>query len=446
VLAIIERIFFFAAIVLFSVILGFLISQYKIFPYTLMVDSKTVIDDLVIWAKLWARGESKEDQVHLIPSTFMPGPEEETRDRRAASDGFTFMSRFWNGRFELALVDIEGAVVHSWGVPDAVYDAAGARILPLKRGQYEIMGSHLFPNGDVLFIINYRVMAKLDRCSNLQWIFHESPHHDLEVLDDGRIWVATRKLRETKHSATRTYNDDQIVLLSPDGIILDRISVYEAFMESDYRGVLLEGSSDYPSVSGLDVMHLNDIDIVSLPFSQHHDFADPGDFLVSLRRPDSVAIIDRDTRRVKWALTGAFLRQHDPDLLPDGSILVFDNRTDKSQFNGARHLVEPQRFGYSRVVQLNPETQQILWSYEGTPERPFYTSIHGGQQQLPNGNVLITESEGGRVFEIEKESNRTVWEFRNIVDQEDGLVWLGRITEAVRYPPDYPRFLHEPCP
>ena len=445
-LAILERIIFFVALVVFSALLGFLISQYQVFPYALIVSSKIYVDDLIIWTKLRARGDEKEDQVHVIPSSFIPATEDNLTDLDAVSDGFTFMARFWDGRFELTLVDTDGTVVHSWQVPEAVYEAAGAHILPLERGQYEIMGSHMYPNGEVLFIISYRVMAKLDRCSNLQWIFQDSPHHDLEVLEDGRIWVATRKVRETEHSATKTYYDDQLSLLSSDGKLLEQFSLFDAFMDSDYRGVILAGSSAYPSVAGLDVLHLNDVDIIDPSFARHHAFANPGDFLVSLRKPDSIAIIDRDTRRVKWALTGAFLRQHDPDALPDGSIIVFDNRTDSSQHNGAKHMVEPQRFGYSRVVQLDPETQEVLWSFEGSREEPFYTSIQGGQQQLPNGNVLISDPEGGRAFEIEKGSNRKVWEFRNIVDREEGLVWVGRVTDAVRYSRDYPQFLGEPCP
>jgi hypothetical protein len=31
---------------------------------------------------------------------------------------------------------------------------------------------------------------------------------------------------------------------------------------------------------------------------------------------------------VKWSQTGPWLRQHDPDFLSDGRILVYDNRDD----------------------------------------------------------------------------------------------------------------------
>jgi hypothetical protein len=47
VFSIIERVIFFVAIVMFSAVLGFLISQYQVFPYALMMDSKVLLDDLV---------------------------------------------------------------------------------------------------------------------------------------------------------------------------------------------------------------------------------------------------------------------------------------------------------------------------------------------------------------------------------------------------------------
>ncbi len=72
-----------------------------------------------------------------------------------------------------------------------------------------------------------------------------------------------------------------------------------------------------------------------------------------------------------------------PDLLSDGTISIFDNRTDKGQHNEAVHPTEPQSFGYSRILRFDPETQEVLWTFEGSKERPFYTSIQGDHQVLP---------------------------------------------------------------
>ena len=50
-----------------------------------------------------------------------------------------------------------------------------------------------------------------------------------------------------------------------------------------------------------------------------------GDLLVSLRNVSSLVAIDAETKMARWAMAGSFRRQHDPDLLPNGHILVFDN-------------------------------------------------------------------------------------------------------------------------
>jgi len=53
---------------------------------------------------------------------------------------------------------------------------------------------------------------------------------------------------------------------------------------------------------------------------------------------------------VKWWRTGPFLRQHDPDFLPNGHILVFDNR-----LGGRDH-----RFGESRIVEIDPKNPESI--------------------------------------------------------------------------------------
>jgi len=48
--------------------------------------------------------------------------------------------------------------------------------------------------------------------------------------------------------------------------------------------------------------------------------------------------------------------------------------------------------------------------------------LMGKHQALPNGNMLITESDNGRAFEID-ESGEIVWEFVNLVgDGKVGIV------------------------
>jgi hypothetical protein len=80
----------------------------------------------------------------------------------------------------------------------------------------------------------------------------------------------------------------------------------------------------------------------------------------------------------------------------EGLILVFNN--------GLKN-----RFGYRRssILAIDPVEESILWEYHG---RFFYSSLSGTQQSLPNGNVLITSSHGGRVFEVTP-SQEMVWQW-----------------------------------
>ncbi len=54
--------------------------------------------------------------------------------------------------------------------------------------------------------------------------------------------------------------------------------------------------------------------------------------------------------------------------------------------------------GFSRVLEVNPKSNEMVWSYEDELRANFYTSVMGSYQRLPNGNTLICESTTGRIF------------------------------------------------
>ena len=49
-------------------------------------------------------------------------------------------------------------------------------------------------------------------------------------------------------------------------------------------------------------------------------------------------------------------------------------------------------------MEFNPATNEIVWSYDGSDDKNFYSKLRSAQQRLPNGNTLITESDRGRLF------------------------------------------------
>ena len=124
--------------------------------------------------------------------------------------------------------------------------------------------------------------------------------------------------------------------------------------------------------------------------------------LVSLRSLSTVVIIDKKTDEIVWRLGyDTLAQQHDPSMLDNGNVLVFDNGTCRK--NGG--------WSHSRVLEVNP-SGEIVWEYKDSPVHNFYSCHISGARRLPNGNTLITEGCFGRMFQV-TQSCEVVWEYIN---------------------------------
>ena len=80
---------------------------------------------------------------------------------------------------------------------------------------------------------------------------------------------------------------------------------------------------------------------------------------------------------------------------------------------------------------------EVVWSFAGTEAVPFASATCGANQRLPNGNTLITESEGGRAIEVTS-AGKIVWEYYNPYRNNDSEIsW---IYEMSWLPEDTKRF------
>ena len=131
---------------------------------------------------------------------------------------------------------------------------------------------------------------------------------------------------------------------------------------------------------------------------------------------------------MRWALSGQWLRQHQPTLLANGRILLLDNQ-------GHR--------GMSKVIEIDPFTQEIAWSYQGDADNPFSTRTGGSVQRLPNGNTLVTESDSGRAFEVTAQ-RRVVWIYHNGARAGAHGEFVANLCEVVRLPVDFFAWLSAP--
>ena len=87
-------------------------------------------------------------------------------------------------------------------------------------------------------------------------------------------------------------------------IVIDDISIYDAFAQSPYAAIL-----DYIEPAG-DVFHNNTV--VVLDGSQEHRSAifRKGNLLICMRMLNTIAIIDPRKKQVVWALKGLWRQQH----------------------------------------------------------------------------------------------------------------------------------------
>ena len=364
-----------------------------------------------------------------------------THDPDRAHDGLTFFSRSHDAA--AVLVDMDGEVVHEWRLPfsDVWPDPPHTKWTPDDKYIYW-RRARLMPDGDVIAIYTTPVdspygygMVRVDADSNLVWSYADNAHHDFAVADDGSVYTLVQGYRSTHRRPVDgmpqlpdLVMDDALVRLGPDGEERDRLNLLDLLADSEYRYLLQMDAPGTQSPAGKgrpgDVLHTNTVSLIDASFARHHDFADPGDLLVSFRPLDTIAIVSMQDREITWATRGFWTAQHDPDPLPNGNILLFDNKG-----HGAPGAP-------SRVVEFDPVSKAVPWMYAGTANRPLWSNELAAQQRLPNGNVLITSSQTGRLLEVTRDGE-IVWEYLNDVRRTvDGTDYTSAILEASRYSAD----------
>ena len=361
-----------------------------------------------------------------------------------AFDGYTLVVAYRptrHGGFNAYLMDMDGRTVNEWDADvSRIWPDLGDTALAGLESSMDIHGAHLYDNGDVVLDIGAVGTAKLDRCSNVQWAVRAPTHHHVEPLPDGGILTPS-----TIHRTARPpgqlfaavgpagyYMDDTILRIGPDGRPQQEKSVIEILLQGGWASALISGPGGGKAFAEDDPLHVNDVEMLPPELAPAFPMFAAGDVMISVRNLNTVFVADPADWTVKWLMTGPFVGQHDPDFLPNGHIMLYDNR-----LTG----VTP-RLGNTRLLEIDPLTRAIVWSFEGTGDQVFYAHSRGEQQLLPNGNILIVDPHGGRLLEIAPAAgNRTVWEWVNLV----GVGEVGLVTDVQRVARDALTWVGKPC-
>jgi len=317
---------------------------------------------------------------------------------------------------EAYLMDMDGRVLHRWRyeiedvwpeVPQTIHSTFWRRV-------------YAWPNGDLLAIFEGIGLIRIDRDSRLLWAYRGGCHHQAYVTPEKQIYVLTRRAQIVERiNPEKPIVPDAITILDSGGKKLREVPLLECFEKTQFKQYL-----GLMNPRG-DIFHTNSIYVFDGSSAQASPLFAKGNVLISLLKIDTVAIVDMQNEAIVWAQTGRgnplWKKQHDPTLLPNGNILLFDNR------------------GYnkkSRVMEYSPSQQRVVWQYAGDEKSDFYSKTCGTCRWLPNGNILITESDNGRALEITR-GKIIVWEFYNPHRAGEDNELIATLFELERLAGDY---------
>lgn len=360
-------------------------------------------------------------------------------DPRSAG-GYTLATPVGSGM--TVLIDEDGRICHTWTaqdfVPGYAYLLPGGRLL--VRGQQKVDETKV---GAGLAAGSTDILLEIDWDNNILWRFeHPSFHHDMFRLENGNTLMITWAVCDPDIAAEvkggmpleeeklqwadqnhvdffmgglgvggrprdlTGYLSDTIIEITPEGEVVKSWNAWEHFDTETETNCNREFKHEWT--------HCNSV--------EYRD----GKVLLSFREISKVAIVDWATGRLDWKWGGVHLsHQHDATFTPAGNVLIFDN--------GAHHPVVPR----SRVIEVNPQTDEIVWQYWPKIVFSFLSGHIGGAERLANGNTLICEGQSGRVFEATPD-NDVCWEWINPMIMPFKNVLCQMLFRAHRYAADSP--------
>ncbi len=369
-------------------------------------------------------------------------------------DGYNF--HIGSGNKQAFLIDMNGDTVHSWKIePKKIWADTAEHSAHTKPDHwFSCLRAFLEPQtGNIYALLSSRgaaletySLAQLDKNSDIIWVYQGFVHHDLAFSDDGKhLYVLGKKAIRRYNPAFPTlappFLDEEIIILDQQGNEVKKISFLKLFETSQLKGII-DHITAAPADSTMhygDIFHSNTIEVIPTKAIGKAPMLKEGHLMISFRNLDLLAIVDPDKEEITWASYGPWKGQHDPEIQNDGSVIMFDNQGSLKKDSGA-----------SRILQVDLNTMAILWEYNGTKENPLSSAYNSSIHALPNSNILITETEAGRIFEVTRDKE-IVWEYWNPKriliekshhgEQYNNTPHIPALFSAIRYSKEELKFL-----
>ncbi len=240
-------------------------------------------------------------------------------------------------------------------------------------------------------------------------------HHSLQMGPDGNIYTCAQPFMSggyeifpgKREDYKDVLQDDHITVLDPDtgDEIFDK-SVIEILLENGYEKLLL-AKGEVTS----DPIHLNDVQ----PALRTTEYWNEGDVLASCRHLSAVFLYRPSTNKILWLKTGPWYNQHDADFYGEDKIVVYGNDVIRDESRGIGRLSGAlESFTDSRehneVYVYNFSNDSITTPYHELMESENVRTIGEGRCDiLPNGDLFVEETEGGRVIIGDSTTKKIEW-------------------------------------
>lgn len=335
-------------------------------------------------------------------------------------DDLILLSGFIDGNNRARLIKRDGTVVADWELSahKLFPDTSFFREDPATDWNAITHGTIITPEGDIVFTFESGGMARLDRCGKPVWT---TPgiinHHSPNWMANGGVVVSGGRYIDKPNSEIPwpfkgPYWEDLVFKYDAAGKKVFEKALTELFLENGMQAELSSTGTFNTRVNG--EFHLNEVEELSPALAADFPMFAAGDLMLSLRNRNMILVTDPEVKTIKWWRVGPQIRQHDPDFEKGGKITVFDNHSDES-LDGSRE-------GGSRIWQIDVATGATATLYGGRDGQRMYSAERSTHQTQADGNILITEAQAGRSFEVTP-GGEIVWEYVNRYDDKRAL-WM----------------------
>jgi hypothetical protein len=325
----------------------------------------------------------------------------------AGLTGYFMVSRF-DGDARRPVVDLvsvaDGTTLFTWSpdidalLADAPRTSRVATLSNWTKARFRII--HPAPTEDGGLIVKDMMtpLIRIDACGRKVWR-NESLmfHHSAEPDGAGNWWIAAAIEPPSIPQVPPEFFDDSLALVSPDGKVLQNISLAQLFIRKGLRSLVLPVGryNDDP-------VHLNDIE----PVMADGPYWKKGDLFVSMRGNSTVMIYRPSTDEIVWSQRGPWEGQHDIDILDDHRIAIYDNRAfhpgDFGRVDGA-----------SNIAVYDFATTEVSYPWRAAMQREGVQSLFEGLYSfLPGGAVAIENHATGLIL-ILSHDGRTLARYVN---------------------------------